>query len=116
MDYQTWRRRNNVGYNQRVFIIKGGYYELRKTLIEKGWFENEDVWSPYYDFKWTTRICDINFMTVKHTQGLNHFNNNHHLTSKYGITRRLKTLNLGSGIDSDKFYPKCFDLGDQVDF
>ena len=116
MDYQTWRRRNGVGYNQRVFIIKGGYAELRRSLLDKGWYENQDVWSPYYDFKWTTRICDINFMTVRHTQGVNHFNNNFHLTSKYGITRRLKTLTLGFSIDADKFYPKCFDLGDQVDF
>ena len=55
-------------------------------------------------------------MLVKHSQGVNHFDYNYHLTSKYGITRRLKTLTLGHGIDSDKFYPKCFDLGDQVDF
>lgn len=99
-----------------MFIIKGGYAELRKSLLDRGWAENEDVWSPYYDFKWTTRICDINFMGLKHSQGVNHFNNNHHLTSKYGITRRLKTLQLASGIDSDRFYPRCFDLGDQADF
>lgn len=116
MDLQTWKRKNGVGFNQRVFIIKGGYAELRRTLIQKGWFENEDVWSPYYDFKWTTKICDINYMTLKHSQGVNHFNNNHHLTSKYGLTRRLRTLTLGFGVDADKFYPKCFDLGDQVDF
>ena len=47
---------------------------------------------------------------------VNHFNNNHHLTSKYGITRRLRTLILGHLIDVDRFYPRCFDLGDQVDF
>jgi tubulin monoglycylase TTLL3/8 len=55
-------------------------------------------------------------MTLKHSQGVNHFNNNHHLTSKYGLTRRLRTLTLGFGVDPDKFYPKCFDLGDQTDF
>jgi tubulin monoglycylase TTLL3/8 len=55
-------------------------------------------------------------MKVKHNQAVNHFNNNHHLTSKYGITRRLRTLPLSYSIDIDKFYPKCFDLGDQVDF
>lgn len=47
---------------------------------------------------------------------MNHFNNNHHLTSKYGLARRLKTLILQYGIDIDRFYPRCFDLGDQVDF
>ena len=46
---------------------------------------------------------------------VNHFNNNHHLTSKYGITRRLRSLTISHNIDIDKFYPRCFDLGDQVD-
>jgi tubulin monoglycylase TTLL3/8 len=55
-------------------------------------------------------------LALKHNQTVNHFNNNHHLTSKYGLTRRLRTLPLGHGIDSHRFYPKCFDLADQVDF
>ena len=116
IDMATWKRRNGVGFNQKVFIIKGGYGELRRGLLDRGWYENEDVWSPYYDFKWTTRICDINFMGMKHSQGTNHFNNNHHLTSKYGLTRRLRTLPLAHGIDPHRFYPRCYDLGDQVDF
>lgn len=38
MDLQTWKRKNGVGFYQKVFIIKGGYMDLRKALIEKGWF------------------------------------------------------------------------------
>jgi tubulin monoglycylase TTLL3/8 len=66
--------------------------------------------------KWTTQTCDIDYGGIKAGQVVNHFNNNHHLTSKYGITRRLKTLIIHYGIDIDKFYPRCFDLGDQTDF
>ncbi len=40
VDFATWKRRNGVGLNQKVFIVKGGYAELRKTLIDKGWYEN----------------------------------------------------------------------------
>lgn len=36
----TWKRRNGCGINQKVFIVKGGYYELRRVLTDKGWFEN----------------------------------------------------------------------------
>lgn len=61
-------------------------------------------------------MCDINFLGMRGYQNANHFSNNHHLTSKYGLTRRLRTLPLGHGVDVDKFYPRCFDLGDQVDF
>lgn len=115
MDFPTWKRKNGVGVNQKVFIVKGGYAELRKTLAEKGWYENEDVWSPYFDFKWTTKIFDIDYMSLRPHQSVNHFNNNQHLTSKYGITRRLKTLYLSYQIDIDRFYPRCYDLADLVD-
>jgi hypothetical protein len=37
---QTWKKKNGVGFNQKVFIIKGGYAELRRALAEKGWYEN----------------------------------------------------------------------------
>jgi len=50
---------------------------------------------------------------LKNGQIVNHFNNNHHLTSKYGITRRLRSLSLAYNVDIDKFYPRCYDLGDQ---
>ena len=33
IDMQTWKRRNGVGFYQKVFIIKGGYAELRRTLL-----------------------------------------------------------------------------------
>ncbi len=55
-------------------------------------------------------------MNLRPHQSVNHFNNNQHLTSKYGITRRLKTLYLGHQVDIDKFYPRCYDLADMVDF
>lgn len=38
MDFQTWKRKNGVGFNQKVFIIKGGYFDLRKALVERGWY------------------------------------------------------------------------------
>lgn len=74
------------------------------------------MWSPYFDFKWTTKSFDIDYMSLRPHQSVNHFNNNQHLTSKFGITRRLKTLYLSHGIDIDKFYPRCYDLADLVDF
>jgi hypothetical protein len=33
MDMQTWKRKNGVGFYQKVFIVKGGYYEIRRTLL-----------------------------------------------------------------------------------
>lgn len=102
--------------DQRVFIVKGGYHDLRRALLERGWVENEDVWSPFYDLKWTTKIMDVDFYRLAPHQIVNHFNNNQGLTSKFGVARNLRTLILGSGIDIDRFFPRCYDLGDQPDF
>ena len=66
--------------------------------------------------KWTTKICDIDYAELRNGQIVNHFNNNHHLTSKYGITRRLRSLPIVYNIDIDRFYPRCFDMGDQNEF
>lgn len=38
IDMATWKKRNGCGFNQKVYIVKGGYHELRRTLAEKGWF------------------------------------------------------------------------------
>lgn len=40
IDYATWRRRNGVRRDQRVFIIKGGYHDMRRALLDRGWVEN----------------------------------------------------------------------------
>lgn len=69
-----------------------------------------------FDMKWTTKTIDIDFSKLRSGQVVNHFCNNHHLTSKYGISRRLRTLIVAHAIDIDRFYPRCFDLGDQTDF
>jgi tubulin monoglycylase TTLL3/8 len=63
--------------------------------------------------KWTTKICDIDYSKLKNGQVVNHFNNNQHLTSKFGITRRLRSLPIVYNVDIDRFYPRCFDMGDQ---
>ena len=33
LDMQAWKRKYGVGFSQKVFIVKGGYAELRRTLI-----------------------------------------------------------------------------------
>jgi tubulin monoglycylase TTLL3/8 len=38
------------------------------------------------------------------------------MVSKYGMAKNLKTLAVREGIDPDRFYPRCFDLGDLQDF
>lgn len=100
----------------KVFIVRGKYKDLRNALLERGWVENEDRNSLFYDLKWTTKVNDVNFDTVKPSQMVNHFNNNACLTSKYGICKSLRSIMFSENIDVDQFFPKAYDLSDLSDF
>lgn len=39
-DLGVWKKRNNLSSDDKVFIIKGGYNDLRQGLIDRGWIEN----------------------------------------------------------------------------
>ena len=58
-DMETWKK--TMGVEGKVFIVKGGYRDLRNALLEKGWVENHDKYSNYFDLKWTTKVSDICF-------------------------------------------------------
>ena len=55
---------------------------------------------------------DVPFENLKDYQIVNHFQWNECCTSKYGLTKNLKSLIYGDGVDVDAFYPRCFDLSD----
>lgn len=86
----TWKK--SMGVNGKVFIIKGKYPDLRNALEERGWVENTDKKSTFYDLKWTTKISDLNFAIIKPNQIINHFDNNACLTSKYGLIKSLRSV------------------------
>jgi tubulin monoglycylase TTLL3/8 len=58
-DMATWRKKNRVDDSTKVFIIKGGYGDVKKALKKRGWFENKDKDSTCFDLKWTLKSKDI---------------------------------------------------------
>ena len=108
---------NNLNVNEKVFIVVGGYDDLKDALKARGWIENPNANSLRFDFKWTLKIKDIEYNKLKDNQIVNHFEKNSCLTSKVGVCRNLKNL-IGSGdsIDIDEFYPRCYDLEDVNEF
>jgi tubulin monoglycylase TTLL3/8 len=87
---QVWKK--SMGVIGKVFIIKGKYTDLREALLERGWVENTDKKSNFYDLKWTSKISDINFATLSPNQMVNHFDNNSCLTSKYGLLKSVRSV------------------------
>jgi hypothetical protein len=55
----TWRKKNRVDENTKVFIIMGGYKDLKKALKARGWVENKDKESACFDLKYTLKSKDI---------------------------------------------------------
>lgn len=49
----------------KVYIVKGGYRDLKRALEDRGWVENPDYFSPCFDFKWTCKLIDINYESLK---------------------------------------------------
>ncbi|KAL4504141.1 hypothetical protein ABPG72_020979 [Tetrahymena utriculariae] len=115
-DLAKWKKYNRLDPKTKVFIIKGGYGDLRKALQERGWVENPDYFSPCFDLKWTCKVQDIDYDNLYENQVVNHFDNNQTFTSKYGLARNLRTLIHSENMDVYKFFPRCFDLGDVQEF
>lgn len=63
----TWKKKYKVDDNVKVFILAGGYPDIRKALKRRGWVENKDPSSPCFDLKWTLKSRDIdhNILTDK---------------------------------------------------
>ncbi len=54
----------NVDAKAKVFIIKGGYHDLRRALLNRGWVENTDKMSSCFNLKWTCKIMDIDYANL----------------------------------------------------
>ncbi|CAD8096838.1 unnamed protein product [Paramecium sonneborni] len=110
-DFSHWKKKNNVQQNQKVFIITNGYHALRDSLLERNWAENEDAYSPFFDLKWTCGLRSDDFQNLMDFQQINHFDSNQCLCSKYGLARNIRCIQ-----NWESFFPRCYDLGDLVDF
>lgn len=118
-DMKTWKKKNQVPDEAKVFIVTGGYGYLKKTLRKRGWIENKNPESPCFDFKWTLRSKDINHNALTNNQIVNHFPKAQAITTKVGLMHNLKNLIWFNNIDIETFYPRCYDLSlteEQEDF
>lgn len=112
----VWKKRNRLTKDRKIFIIKGGYDDIREALISRGWFENPDNESPCFDFLFCVKTSDVDFENLERHQKVNHFNFPGPLSSKSGLCRNLRNMIWEEKVDVDEFYPRCYDLRDFSDF
>ncbi len=89
-DLTEWKKKNRLQENEKVFIITGGYGDLKKALKDRGWVQNPDYSSPCFDLKFTLQIKEIDFDHIQDFQMTNHFQKNGVITTKLGLTKTLR--------------------------
>ena len=109
-DMKEWKKKNKVDPDTKVFIVKGGYGDVRRALRARGWVENKDKESPCFDFLWTLMTKDVVHAELSPHQLVNHFSTATSITTKVGLTHSLKNLIWFNSVDIDEFYPRCYDL------
>ena len=109
-DMKEWKKKNKVDADTKVFIVRGGYNDVRKALKNRGWVENKDKESPCFDFLWTLMTKDVTHSDLSSHQIVNHFSTATSITTKVGLTHSLKNLIWFNSVDIDTFYPRCYDL------
>ena len=106
-----WKRRMRVDNGSKVFIIRGGYVDLKIALEKMGWVENKESDSQLFDLKWTLNAKEIDYKALTSEQIVNHFVKNTEISTKVGLTNNLKECS----DSSDLYYPRAFDLSKPID-
>ncbi|CAK9066409.1 unnamed protein product [Durusdinium trenchii] len=112
---EDWKRRNGLTPETRVFCITGAFPGVRKALLARGWYENEDKQSRCWDLKYALWQRDLGEMAeLEDTQVVNYFARNAELTSKVGLCNSLYNCCTLDRVDVDAFYPRSYDLTSPV--
>lgn len=114
-DMQTWKKKYKIDNKTKVFIITGGYGDIKRALLKRGWIQNKEKESPCFDLKWTLTNKEINYNALQEHQIINHFDKNTLITTKVGLCHSLRNLIWFNNVDIDTFYPICFDLNEEND-
>ena len=94
---------------KKNFIVTGGYADVVKNLTDRGWVKENNIKSLEFDYIWTLKTNEINFMLLKNNQLCNHYFRNGQITRKSGLSKNIKNLYY-KGIDPMNFFPRCYDL------
>lgn len=112
-DFAEWKKRHALPAETKVFSISGWFPCVKEALLSRGWFQNKDAHSPYFDLKWTNKTMDIEHETLQPWQLANHFTKNVAITTKIGLLKSLNALIWSSDTQSDEIAPRSYDLSSE---
>ena len=110
--YLMWKKRNNIAFEAKVFTISGekNFFYIRRALLDRGWIENKDSSTEFFDMKWSLHSADIKHINLRQDQIVNHFEHASNITTKCGLLKTFKEFALSASVDALKFYPRSYEL------
>jgi len=115
-DMKEWRKKHKLDPKVKVYIVTGGYGDIKRALDKRGWVQNPDPRSRCFDLRWTIKSKEHDIQSLEEHQLVNHFEKNASITTKVGLCRNLRNLIWFSNVDINTIYPKCYDLSDDKDY
>jgi len=110
--YKRWKASVGIPQDTKVFICTGGYPDIRRALLERGWVENIwDTGGPFFDLKWSS-CGSIEFSDLDASQFACHYEKISNLTTKLGLNEHLDDAMGAMDVDINTFYPRTFHLND----
>lgn len=101
----------------QVFVITGVYPDVRACLLARGWVENPDPESSFFDLKWCLRTRSIYTPPLLRHQVVNHYSGaGACLTTKYGLLESIQHIRWYFDVNVGTFFPRAMKLGAPAEF
>jgi hypothetical protein len=98
-------------------VITGVYPDVRASLLARGWVENPDPDSSFFDLKWCLRTRSIYNPPLLRHQIVNHYSGaGACLTTKYGLLESIQHIRWYFDINVGTFFPRAMKLGTPAEF
>ena len=90
---------------------------MRACLLARGWVENPDPESSFFDLKWCLRTRSIYTPPLLRHQVVNHYSGaGACLTTKYGLLESIQHIRWYFDVNVGTFFPRAMKLGAPAEF
>jgi tubulin monoglycylase TTLL3/8 len=106
--YLKWKKDFLQNEDSKVFICDWNYPDISKALTSRGWVQNKDDNSVFFDLKYSrkARIPE----NLKDWQTLNHFPRNFELSAKWNLSFNITKKLSPSFLPHNHYFPRCFQM------
>ena len=108
------KKKEEASNQQRSFIVLGGYSDIAKALVKRGWKQIKDPTDTSFDYIYPLKAADIKFVDLRPNQMAGHFWKANEITRKAGLTKNIRNLYF-KGVNVDNFFPRAYELSEKND-